>query len=97
MIPMCEGLIEAEMRIKQGSQMVYVVLGCIGTNFISFAVTFLHDIYQAAKKVFKQLRARFGNQDRVVKIKGVNEFKGNNSIKAVGFRRANYPFNSFPL
>lgn len=53
--------------------MVYVVLGCIGTNFISFAVSFLYDIFQAAKKVFKQLRARFGNRDRVVKIKAVNE------------------------
>jgi hypothetical protein len=41
MIPMCLGLVEGEMRIKQGSQMVYVVFGCIGTNLISFAVNFL--------------------------------------------------------
>jgi len=41
MIPMCQGLVEGETRTKQGSHMVYVVLGCIGTNIISFAVNFL--------------------------------------------------------
>ena len=58
MLLLCQGSIEGELRTKQGSQMVYVVFGCIGINLISFSLNFLKDLFLTAKKLCNYLRVR---------------------------------------
>jgi hypothetical protein len=62
MLLLCQGSIEGEMRTKQGSQMVYVVFGCIGINLISFSLNFLKDLFLTAKKLCNYLRVRLGSR-----------------------------------
>ena len=62
MLLLSQGSIEGEMRTKQGSQMVYVVFGCIGINLISFSFNFLRDLFQTAKKLCNYLRVRLGRR-----------------------------------